>query len=491
MIGVLTASTASGNVLGYDLGDKREKDQRIQILDFEGVFIDPELIDRLNQNWTDSASKKEFKKISRKVANDLSKQFDAQAAMSERIVKTTGHIALSFSPADAKLLAEKDEDFKIQIAKEYMEQMGITDTQWVFTWHLDTRCPHGHIAYNRVRSDGTVIDGKNERYRSQKVSEKISRKYGFALGGEVERNLDALCDKRKAYAQMRLLALEALSESCSIDEYEANLRRRGVELRASGGGYCYSTKSGKYPAKGSKLDRKALSYDAVTTTIKQNLAARQAQKEADRQKAEAEAKAAEKAAQESARQEQNDLVEGYRSAVLPVGNQLNALKKSAYELYKEAKDSGISLSVTSMEVRKQLFDTWKKNDEYIRQIREANNRTDTVTAICGILICLNPLVGLTAMLLASLASDIHMAFIVEQKSKLLNQVESLRDELAVLESDKAALNIQKQERLQQYLDAKRMYKEYRESLQTVDREVKAIKNDLPATKLNRNRGPHL
>lgn len=306
MIGVLTKSDVSGNILGYDLGDKKNKDQKIQILASEGVFLDPEDVDRLNDNWTDDASKKEFKKLSREVANDLSQQFSVMASMSERVKFTTGHVALSFSPADAKLLAEKDEDFKIQIAKEYMEQMGITDTQWVFTWHLDTRCPHGHIAYNRVRSDGTVIDGKNERYRSQKVSEKISRKYGFALGGEVERNLDALCDKRKAYAQMRLLALEALSESCSIDEYEANLRRRGVELRASGGGYSYSTKSGKYPAKGSKLDRKALSYDAVTATIKQNLAARQAQKDADRQKAETEAKAAEKAAQDSVKQAQEE-----------------------------------------------------------------------------------------------------------------------------------------------------------------------------------------
>lgn len=313
MIGVLTASTESGNVLGYDLGDKLEKDQRIQILDFEGVILDPEQIDRLNENWTNSDSKKEFKRISRKVANDLSNQFDAQSAKSERIKKTTGHIALSFSPADAEKL--KDPEFRIQLAREYMEAMGITDTQWVFTWHFDTRCPHGHIAYNRVRYDGTVIDAKNERYRSQKVSEKISRKYGFALGGEVERNLDALCEERKAYAQMRLLALEALSESCSIDEYEANLRRRGVELRASGDGYSYSTKSGKYPAKGSKLDRKALSYDAVTTTIKQNLAARQAQKEVDRQKAEAARQAKSEAARALAAERRKKLEELARRPV--------------------------------------------------------------------------------------------------------------------------------------------------------------------------------
>ena len=286
MIGVLTASTESGNVLGYDLGDKREKEQRIQILDFEGVILDPEQVDRLNENWTDSVSKKEFKKISREVANDLSRQFDAQTVMSERIVKTTGHIALSFSPADAPRL--EDPDFRKQLAREYMEAMGITDTQWVFTWHFDTRCPHGHIAYNRVRNDGTVIDSKNERYRSLKVATEITKKYGLAVGGEAERNIDALCDTRHAYAAMRQIALVELANSCTLAEYTERLRKRGITLLESSDGLSYSSANGTYPAKGSKLDRAALSYSKVTATLSQNLSARQAAEAARQTKADAE-----------------------------------------------------------------------------------------------------------------------------------------------------------------------------------------------------------
>ena len=55
---------------------------------------------------------------------------------------------------------------------------------------------------------------------------------------------------------------------------------------------------------------------------------------------------------------------------------------------------------------------------------------------------------------------------------------SLRDELTALEAKKATLTIDKLARLKQYLDAKRMYKEYRDSLQTVDREVVAIESDI-------------
>jgi len=183
-------------------------------------------------------------------------------------------------------------------------------------------------------------------------------------------------------------------------------------------------------------------------------------------------------AEEAARQERDDIIECYRSAVLPVGKQLYGLKKSAYELYMEAKDSGIGVSAATETVRKQLVETWRQNDEFNRQNREAKDRTDKVTAICGILTCLNPIVGLTAMFLASIVGDIHRASLMAQKKKLLAKVNSLRGELTALEAEKAALKIVKQERLQQYLDAKRMYQEYRNSLQTVDREVKAIESDI-------------
>ena len=203
MIGVITSSKGSGNVLGYDLGDKKDKDQRIRILAYEGVYMDPEEVDRLNQNWTDAASKKEFKKLSRKVANDLSKQFDAQASLSERIVKTTGHISLPFSPADRTKL--KNKGFVVHLAEEYMEMMGITNTQYVITEHIvpEENAPHLHIAYNRVRFDGTVISSKNERYRSQKIARELSEKYGLTPAGVTPRQDERLSEKQQKFANMR------------------------------------------------------------------------------------------------------------------------------------------------------------------------------------------------------------------------------------------------------------------------------------------------
>ncbi len=282
MIGVLTASTTSGSVLGYDLGVLKDKEQRIQILGSEGVFMDARQVDRLNQNWTDAASLKEFKFVSRAVADDLAKQFDSQASVNDRVVRTTGHIALSFSPEDRPRL--QDNEFKVQLATEYMEQMGIVDTQWVITEHYDTNAPHLHIAYNRVKFDGTVIDSKNERYRSEKVAAEISEKYGLAVAGTTPRLEQSLNPEQQQFEQMRLQARGVLQQSCTMEEFRQHLQERGISLRESehseqkkSFGLSYSMiNNPDISAKGSKLDRSALSYDKVTATLARNLANRTA-----------------------------------------------------------------------------------------------------------------------------------------------------------------------------------------------------------------------
>ena len=55
-----------------------------------------------------------------------------------------GHISISFDNADAPRLTD---EFMAQLAKEYMEGMGIKDTQYLVVRHLETEHPHFHIDY--------------------------------------------------------------------------------------------------------------------------------------------------------------------------------------------------------------------------------------------------------------------------------------------------------------------------------------------------------
>ena len=42
------------------------------------------------------------------------------------------------------------------MAREYMEKMGIKDTQYIIGRHFDKEHPHVHIAFNRIDNNGRL-----------------------------------------------------------------------------------------------------------------------------------------------------------------------------------------------------------------------------------------------------------------------------------------------------------------------------------------------
>lgn len=181
-----------------------------------------------------------------------------------------------------------------------------------------------------------------------------------------------------------------------------------------------------------------------------------------------------------ARQEAKDIIAGYNSVVLPMGDNLQALRSSAYHLYKEAKVAGLSLSVATSAKYRELSNAWKEFDEQRHKAANIKVAKEMAQFLGGALICLNPIIGLTAAFVAAIVFDIKQSSIRSQQQSLLAKVDAVRGDLAALKEKKSALNIVKQDLLQQYLDAKRMYQEYHNSLKTVDREVAVIKSDLLA-----------
>ena len=87
-----------------------------------------------------------------------------------------GHISISFDNADAPRLTD---EFMVQLAKEYMDGMGIRNTQYLVVRHLETEHPHFHIVYNRVNMSGKSVNERNNFKRSDKVVKGIKDKYGL------------------------------------------------------------------------------------------------------------------------------------------------------------------------------------------------------------------------------------------------------------------------------------------------------------------------
>jgi len=73
----------------------------------------------------------------------IAMSFNVQSQMNSKVAKPVGHIALSFSKEDEPHLTDRA---MAGIALDYMERMGIRNTQYLIARHFDKEHPHVHIA---------------------------------------------------------------------------------------------------------------------------------------------------------------------------------------------------------------------------------------------------------------------------------------------------------------------------------------------------------
>ena len=202
----------------------------------------------------------------------IASSFEAQARMNPKVKKPVGHISLAFSKEDEHRLTDRA---MAGIALEYLNAMGITDTQILIVRHFDKEHPHVHIAFNRIANDGRTISDRNERIRSTRICKELTRKYNlyFANGKEeVKRHRLKEPDKTKYELYSILKSEVARCGNWSI--LIANLKEQGVEVQ-----FKYKGKSNEiqgiifskngYPFSGSKIDRQ-FSYSKIDSALNAN-----------------------------------------------------------------------------------------------------------------------------------------------------------------------------------------------------------------------------
>src|SRR6266542_596799 len=95
----------------------------------------------------------------------MAKDFEVQHALRPTLKKAVFHGILSFYPG------EKIDDQKmLAIAKEYLEKMGITNTQYAITKHIDRNHPHLHIIANLINNKGETIKDNWIELRGKKIA---------------------------------------------------------------------------------------------------------------------------------------------------------------------------------------------------------------------------------------------------------------------------------------------------------------------------------
>ena len=202
----------------------------------------------------------------------IAKSFNAQSRMNNKVTKPVGHIALSFSKKDEPRLTNR---VMAGIALEYMEKMGIRDTQFFIARHFDKEHPHVHIAFNRIDNNGNTISDRHECLRSTRICKELTLKYGLHMADgkdDVKRNRLKEPDKTK-YELYDILKKE-VGRCGNWNVLLANLKRQGVEVSFKHKGQTNEvqgvvfTKNG-YRFNGSKVDRR-FSYSKIDAALQRN-----------------------------------------------------------------------------------------------------------------------------------------------------------------------------------------------------------------------------
>jgi hypothetical protein len=205
-------------------------------------------------------------------ASALINDFNLQRKMRPELGKAVGHLVLSWSKED---LAKLSDDIMIERAKEYMEKVGIRDTQFVVVRHSDRDHPHLHLIYNRVDNNGKTISDKNNFVKNVKACKEITLKYGYHLGeGKEQVNREALKGKEKIRYELYDAIKAAMKTATTWKELEAELAKEGIKIDykfRSGTSEVQgvSFEKGDIKMKGSAIDRSS-SFAQIDATLTRN-----------------------------------------------------------------------------------------------------------------------------------------------------------------------------------------------------------------------------
>ena len=199
----------------------------------------------------------------------IADSFTIQASMRMKIAKPVKHISLGFSPNDAHLFTDHKEgdELMVRIAKDWMKEMGIGNTQYIIARHLDTEHPHCHLVFNRIDNDGNVISDSRERIRNMAVCKLLNKKYGLYVAPFKSKKIHE--DRLRGYEakkhKLRMDINNILDKSSNWEEFCRLLKEVGISIRFFTSSQTNTIRGISFAnhqisISGSKLEPKVLTY---------------------------------------------------------------------------------------------------------------------------------------------------------------------------------------------------------------------------------------
>ena len=204
--------------------------------------------------------------------NSIINSFYMQSLMNPNLAKSVGHIPLAYSKEDTPKLTD---EFMVKLAKEYMQGMGIVNTQYIIVRHSDRQHPHCHIVFNRVDNGGKTISDKNDHFRNEKVTKALKEKFGLTFGtGKEKVNIQRLNEPDKTKYEIYKAMQSVLKYAKNWNQFRDILKKSGIEMKFKYKGQTnevqgISFAKGDYSFKGSEIDRQ-FSYSKIDFLLNQS-----------------------------------------------------------------------------------------------------------------------------------------------------------------------------------------------------------------------------
>lgn len=190
---------------------------------------------------------------------EMARDFLAQAQLREHKKQACFHAVLSFHPDD-----KVDRETMKEIARTYLEGIGLVNTQYVIALHTDKKHLHLHLIANMVNYNGRSISNAFIGWKGKQEAMRLTEAYQLipAHGKDLSRtNLEALNESEANKYRIYQAITESLPACRNLEELEARLQKIGISTQ-----YKYksgteqkqgiSFKIGDDCIKGSKVDRK-------------------------------------------------------------------------------------------------------------------------------------------------------------------------------------------------------------------------------------------
>lgn len=192
---------------------------------------------------------------------EIAREFEAFQELNTRCSKNTFSFVVSPSPEDSKRLGE--EDMK-EITLEFMERIGMKDSQYISYLHKDKEHAHIHIFANRINMKGEAKSDKFIGKECQRITHQMSKERGMTIARDVmKENMkkakeaalkDPFSEKVKE-AHERAMA----SKPKNIEQYCNAMKTQGIsaEAKIASNGKCVGMKfkAGADQIKGSAIGK--------------------------------------------------------------------------------------------------------------------------------------------------------------------------------------------------------------------------------------------